>query len=364
MDEEKFLYDYNSLEELAENFSLEELFTLAKNKNLEEWLESNFYDDESQKVADAVDGEVSDAELKLLICKIFNIDFSRLTADELQEISELISEKQNLKISFDKPSNGRKVTTQGELVRALKDGAKVIYLCGDEFKISHKFHGITYIGRNNAVIDFTDNADIDFDERDIIFEDVQIYVHHPVDLRLDKSKNVKVINGSKNTLDDYLTLEEIFEVMRGRNPFESAENFTKRAENIRGAAVGTVLLKDTDYIFDAQKFPIKPKWDFEYVSVMKDYSDGKNFAFKISPEDAEKLYNNERKLQIFADFTCIDGKLTIAALYFETLTLGRIFIEDILKILTEEKFSSGSGIYALGYGLELITAYEEWDGWS
>ena len=358
---EKNLSDYNSIDEVEENFSPDELLTLAKQKLLEEWLETNFYTAESQQIADAVDNQSSDAELKLIICKIFNFDFDKLSEDDAEEIAKCVAKNQRRELFFDKRDDGKKaafVETQGELVRELKNGAEVIFLYGGEFKIPYNLHGKTYIGRNNAVIDFTDDADIDFDERDIVFEDLQIFIHHPVNLRIEKSKNVKIINGGRQTLEDRPTLKEIFDIMRGRNPFESAEDFTQRAENIRGAAVGTTLLKDENYFYDETKFDIAPKWNFQYISVLKGYVDGRIFSVNLSPEDARRLYENERKLQIFADFTCIDGKLTILNLYFETETLGRIFIESVLRKLQGiEKISSGSGIFALGYGLELITDY-------
>lgn len=366
--EEKNLFDYHSLQEVAENFSLAELFALAKQKNLDEWLESNFYTAESQQIIAALDDKVSDAELKLTICKIFNLDFETLSADELDEISRCVAKNQRRELFFEKRNDGKKaafVETQSELVRELKNGAEVLYLYGGEFRIPHNLHGKTYIGRNNAVIDFTDDGDIDFDERDIIFEGLQIYVHHPITLRVEKSKNVKILNGSRKALESRPTLQEIFSILRGRNPFESAENFSQRVEEMRGVAVGTALLKDENYFYDESTFEFAPKWNFEYVAVLKGYVNGRDFYVKLSPEDAQRLYINERKLQIFADFAYIDGKLTILNLYFETETLGRIFIENILRALkglqidVDEKFSSGSGILALGYGLKLITNYED-----
>lgn len=361
MDEKKSLFDYYSVQEITENFSLEEVLNFAKQKNLGEWLETNFYTTESQQIYDAVENEIGDAKLKLLICKIFNFDLNNLSAVEVEEIAETVTENQNKKLLLNGHENDDRkfavVKTQGELVKALRDGVAVVYLCDGEFKIPHNVNGKTYIGRNNAIIDLTLTDDVDFDERDIIFEDLQIFLHYPVTLRINKSKNVKLIDGSRQTLEDFPTLQEIFEILRGRNSFESEELFKKRAENIRGAAVGNVLLNQENYNVETQNFDLKPNWNFEYISVMKNYAENKNFSIKISPEDAEKLYNNERKLQIFADFTVKDGKITILRLYFVTATLGKIFVDGYAE---SEKniFSSGSG-FGLGYGLHIITAYKD-----
>ena len=371
MEEEKLISDYYSLQEVAENFSLAELFTLAKHKNLEEWLESNFYNSESQQISSALKDKISDSELKLLICKIFNIDMENLSADELDEISKITAENQRQKLFFGDHSNdGKKfvvVETQRELVKALRDGAEVLYLDGGEFRIPHNLNNKTYIGRNNAIIDFTDDGDIDFDERDIIFEDLQIYIHNPITLRVEKSRNVKIIDIGRKTLGERPTLKEIFEILRGRDKFETAEMFKQRAENIRGVAVGTVLFNDADYNVDDAKFTFKPQWNMEYIAVLKDYVNDRKFFLNLSPEDAQKIYSNQRKCQIFADFTCIEGKLTILNLYFEFELLGRITVENILSALQNDdaqNFSSGSGIFALGYGLELITDYTDWEGWA
>lgn len=360
MNDEKNLFDYYSIQEITANFSLDELLTFAKQKNLGEWLESNFYTAESKQIYEATENKLDDSKLKLLICKIFNFGLDKLSADEIEEVSEIVAANQNKKLLLNGHEDDERkfavVKNQGELVKALRDGAEVIYLCDGEFKIPHNLNDKTYIGRGNAIIDFTFSDDIDFDERNIIFEDLQIFLHYPANLRMNKSKNIKLIDGSRQTLEDRPTLQEIFEILRGRNSFESEEIFKNRVENIRGAAVGSVLLSKENYNVETQNFSLQPNWNFEYISVMKDYVENKNFAITISPEDAERLYNNERKLQIFADFTVKDGKITILRLYFETSTCAKIFIDGSFEIDAEiNNFSSGSGFGLGGYGLHLIT---------
>ena len=102
----------------------------------------------------------------------------------------------------------------------------------------------------------------------------------------------------------------------------------------------------------------QPHWDFEYISVLKDFAVGKKFFLNISPAPARTLYANERKLQLFADFTYRGGRLTILNLYFMTKTLGRVAIKIFL---TEEKISAENFLATsggLGYGLEIISDYE------
>lgn len=197
---------------------------------------------------------------------------------------------------------------------------------------------VTYIGRGNAVIDFDSPDDIDLDARNIILEDLQLYVSHSITIKCEKSTNVKILNGTRRVIASFPTLKEILEILRGRGAFETPEKFTQRAENIHGVAVGSTLLEDTDYDVDTGKFTINPRWDFEYISVLKNFAQDKNFSVELPPENAERLYTSERKLQIFADFTCDGGALTILNLHFETDILWRINILSVLRERPAEFF--------------------------
>lgn len=394
VDEEK-LFDFHSKREVAENFSLDELLKFTRRRNLQKWLSENFYSGETRKLLTAVDNQLNDTELKLLLCKIFDLSIENLSAEELAEISSAVDKNHRrelfMKQNPDDDRNFFFVETQGELVKALRDGAKFICLCGGEFRIPLNLNGVTYVGCDNAIIDFDSDTDVDLDAKKIVLEDVQLYLHHAINLRAEKSTNVKIIDGSKKFLDEQ-SPKKIFDILRGRGAFESPVNFMARAESVHGAAVGTVLLEEKNFDFSKPQFNFKPRWDFEYISVLKDFVAGKNFSVRILPADAENLYTNERKLQIFADFTCRDGKLTILNLYFATKTLGKIMIETTLpekKTLDDENFSvenfstneivsdgekvtadknisadekisvKSSCPFGFGYGLNIITAYDD-----
>lgn len=356
MEETKSLFQFHSKQELAENFSLDELLTFAKQRNLQEWFQENFYASEARKIAATIKNDSSDAELKLLLCKIFDMPLENLSATELEEISAFVGKNQRRELFLKKlPGDDRKfefVETQGELFQALQNEAQVIYLCGGAFRIPINRRGVTYIGCENAIIDLDEEFDVDFDASEIVLEDLQIYLRHKINLKAENSKNLKILDGFKKFLDERPTLKEIFDILRGRKTFESPDNFKTRAENIQGVAVGNALFDEKNYDFDAAKFNFKPNWDFNYVSVLKDFAAGKIFSVNLLPNDAETLYANERKLQIFADFTYRDGKLTILNLYFSTKTLGRV------SIVIAENIPLISSGFGLGYGLEIITAYD------
>lgn len=361
MEESKSLFKFHLKREVAENFSLEELLDFARQRNLQEWFAENFYSGEARKIAAALKDEASDSELKLLVCKLFDLSPENLSNDELKEISAVVERNQCRELFMKKsPGDDRKaafVETQGELVRAIKDDAKLIYLYGGEFRIPLNKRGVAYVGCENAVVDIDAECDVNLDACEIVLENLQVYLHNPIKFTATRSKNIKLLDGSRKTLATNVTLQEIFHILRGRRAFESPFNFKRRAEDIQGASVGVVLLDDKDFDFSIPKFNFRPRWDFEYIAVLKDFATGKNFSVKLQPKDAEALYINERKLQIFADFTYRLGKLTILKLYFDTKTLGRIEIEVALR---EEEFVAGSSCpFGLGYGLEIITAYEK-----
>ena len=360
MDETKSLFDFYSKRELAENFSLDELLNFTRQRNLQEWFAKNFYSSEARKIAAALNNESTDAELKFLLCKLFNLPPETLSEKELAEISELVERKHRRELYLKKIDDRKAelVETQGELVRAVEDDAKLIYLCGGEFRIPLNRGGITYVGCENAIVDLDEDGDVDLDAAEIVLEDLQVFLHHPINLRAEKSKNLKIIDGSKKLLGERPTLKEIFDILRGRKNFETPEDFKTRAENLQGAAVGVVLFDEKDYDIDDAQFNFKPHWDFEYISVLKDFAVGKKFFLNISPAPARTLYANERKLQLFADFTYRGGRLTILNLYFMTKTLGRVAIKIFL---TEEKISAENFLATsggLGYGLEIISDYE------
>lgn len=353
---EKNLFEFHSKREVVENFSLEELVDFAKQRNLQEWFAENFYAAEARKVAAALNNDASNAELKLLICKLFDLSIETLSAADLKEISATVERNQRRKLFMRKiPGDDRKpafVETQGELVKALQDEAQLIYLYGGEFRIPLNRRGVTYVGCENALINIDEEFDVDLDAGEIVLENLQVYLRYPIAFKAEKSKNVKILDGSKKALLPNVSLKEIFHILRGRRAFESPENFKRRAEDVKGAAVGEALLKDKDYAIDTAQFKFQPRWDFEYISVLKDFIADKKFFVKVHSKDVENLYHNERKLQIFADFTYRDGKLTILNLYFDTKTLGRV------EIIINEIITSTSSGFGLGYGLDIINDYE------
>lgn len=322
MNESKNFPEYASLDEIRENFTINELVEKAKNENLSEWLGTNFYLGQAQKLLDVVENGGSDAEIFAILCRIFNVSPDKLSDDAAAQITHSLD---NVRARLN--NKAAVAETQPELARAVWSGADVISLIGENlFYIPVGVTNKKFSGDGNTAIEIFYDEDVDLDAKNIVVENAQIFLRSPINLTANNSKNIKVLNGSKKSLngDD---LREVLQVLKGRSPFESVEQYRNRAENVKGVAVGYVTLKQSDYSFDEQTFKIFPDWDLKFIDVLRSFVAGKKFTLKIAPDVAEKIYNNERRLQIFADFTYSDH-LTVASLYLETSTAGRIFIEN------------------------------------
>lgn len=326
MADSKSLFDFNTLEDVKKNFSLPELVKMAKEESFSEWLAVNFYAGEAQELLDAVESQGSDAEIALSICKVFKFDFNELTLEEVAQISAFINKNHARELYLD-ATKSAVVETQAELVRAIWAGTEVLYLYGGEFKIPVEVPNKTYIGYNNAIIDLIYPNNLDLDAANIKLMNLQLFLQSPISIKMDNSQDVKLIYAAKKTLGEG-NLREVFNVLRGRSVFESADNFRVRAESVKGVAVGNVLLVDSDYDFNSQTFKLSPNWDFDYIAVLKHSVENRRFHIKLSPDVAQNLYCSERKLQIFADFTYADERLTIASLYLESHGSGRIYLDN------------------------------------
>lgn len=322
MDETKNLPEYAGIDEVRQNFTMHELVTIAKENNLAEWLASNFYLGQSQKLLNVTENGGSDEEIFAILCRIFNVDLNSLTDEEAAKISHSLD---NVRARLN--NKAAVAETQSELAASVWQGNDTICLTGENlFFIPLGVTNKRFIGEGNTAIEIFYDENVNLDEKNITIENAQIFLRSPINLQMNNSKNIKVINGSKKRLDgDDLT--DVLNVLHGKSPFESIDRFRARAENCKGVAVGYVTLMKNDYIFDDQTFRIRPDWDLKYINVLRDFVCGKKFTLKIAPDVAEKIYNNERRLQIFADFTYSD-KLSIASLYLETASAGRIFIEN------------------------------------
>lgn len=166
--------EVRDLEGLKENFSLDRILFYLTDSKLETWLRDRYLDD----LADAVSGlDKEDAELSRKICDVFEVEYSQEEEANLEKAMErkrkigLLEEFTDEKKYFDVID--QIAFEQDDLYDLLDEGETVIYLCGDRFTVPLGKTGISYIGVNNPTVVVSSKEKIDFDAKEISFENVR-----------------------------------------------------------------------------------------------------------------------------------------------------------------------------------------------
>ena len=349
-----------TVQELTRIFSLAELLEMAREGQLQSWLAENLYEEIAESLSPDEIASWSDDELRLALCELLEIDVAELSDYDAQAIERALNKRQLKEIFIgDEPESkgGTIVTNQRELIDALNNGDIIIYLVGGVFQIPRRYGGVTYYGRENALVEIPNRRDVDFDQAEISLNDLQIFVRNNITVKYANSTNLIFLRGDKIANDDATRKVDVYKFLRGRRAFETPENFSQRAENLRGIVVGKVILNEKDYNIDLQLFDLKIDWYSDFLSVARSFI-GKFFSCIIPAERAEQIYATERAQLVYADF-CANGDCpAIKCLYLITADGTRIDILITDKPALEyfaELNQSGGGSGGRGYGLELIS---------
>ena len=349
-----------TVEDLTRNFSLAELIEMTRAGLLQSWLAENF----SEEAADILSLEEivswSDDELRLELCEILGVDVNELSDFDAQSIERALNKRQLKEIFFDAGDEvGTIVTNQRELINALDNGDLIIYLVGGVFQIPLNKGGVTYFGRENALVEIPNRRDVDFDAAEISLNDLQIFVRHNITVKYANSTNLIFLRGDKIAHDDAVRKFEVYKLLRGRRAFETPENFSQRAEDMRGIVVGKTFLDDKDYNINLQMFDLKIDWHLDFLSVTRNFAE-KFFHCIIPAEFAQKLYETERAQLVYADF-CANGDFpAIKNLYLITSdgTHLDIFVSDLPNFENRVEQQQSGGSFGRGYGLELFEKFK------
>lgn len=349
-----------TVEDLTRNFSLAELIEMMRAGLLQSWLAENFSEDASEFLSVEEIVSWNDDELRLALCEILGVDVNELSDFDAQSIERALNKRQLKEIFFDAGDEvGTIVTNQRELNDALNAGDVVIYLVGGVFQIPLNKGGVTYFGRENALVEISSRHDVDFDAAEISLNDLQVFVRHTINVIYSQSKNLIFLRGDKVALNEAVRKIDVYKLLRGRRAFELPENFSRRAEELTGIVVGKVILDEKNYDISRELFALKIDWYLDFLKLARKFAAGKFFACVVKADFAQKIYETERAQLVYADF-CADGdEPAFKRLYMITADGTRI---DILvsDVPTFDEFfdscQSGSSGGA-GYGLELITNF-------
>ncbi|MBR2179443.1 MAG: hypothetical protein IJ862_03485 [Selenomonadaceae bacterium] len=352
--------EYFSLEQLLQNVNLAELVALAKDNSLQEWLENKFYNEQADSLNLDIIQKLDDDELRLEICETLEIDMMTLSDYDVRALERALEKRRKKSLFSEESEDYIAVESQPELMKALATSNKsVVYLCGGEFQIPLSKSHMTYIGRNNAVVDIVSKQPVNLDTQNISLKSLTVYLRYLEEdqITANESSNLTFVLGNRVALDPELTLNEINDFLQGRTTFETCEDFAKRSEKFSGVIIGETLLKEEDYNIDNHVFALKPTWRMNYLKTIKKFADNKYFSLIVAANVAKQLYDG-RKLLIYADFGT-DGSEAIIKNIFLMSDFGRIpiIVTNIPLINVIDLCGSGSG--GLGYGLELINAYKD-----
>ena len=165
-------FQVRTLEELRQNFNLQNIVSYFKDGLLQKWLEERYYDEEAEKIA-AVDK--NDADLVQKICLALNVecnedlDFSHRLKEKKSVLAELTEDEEII-------DNAAKIALNQEDLANLIDIAEpVIYLCGESFNVPVRMTGRKYIGiLSTPKIKIKADSQEELDAKNISFENCRL----------------------------------------------------------------------------------------------------------------------------------------------------------------------------------------------
>lgn len=134
------------LQELRENFDLEQITAYFLNGKLETWLEDRYYDEELEQIRKL---NKEDSELQKKLCQIFGVEYvaGSLTTDEIEVRNQNLVRLKEITDDEEILAHADSVAfSQKDLVALLEKGLDTIYLCGEKFSIPERIKNKTYIG--------------------------------------------------------------------------------------------------------------------------------------------------------------------------------------------------------------------------
>ena len=352
-----------TLDELHHAFTLQELFALANDGLLQEWMNAHLLESQAKMLDTSVREQGRDA-LLLRLFEALSLDVLHLPDCDAALLTEAVErERKRVKRVRECGSDGVIVTNQGELVEALADSdVHKVYLYDEIFSIPLHRPKITYIGRGPGVIDILAQGDevLDFDACGVRFYNLTLVVHylepHQVKMNDSAHNHIIFLHADRMTRDNTIPAHEVTDLLAGRGSFESPQRFAERAKRFRGVIVGTAHLSDADYDMEHGAFFLSPIWRVEFIDVVRRYVGEARLVFPMDESEAAYLYEDERVQLVYADFGAERDKALIVRLYLHTDGgHGNVYSLHRLAHTSSWAFGSGGG----GYGLELIAADEE-----
>lgn len=161
--------------ELKEHYNAEKVTEYFLNGKLLTWLKDRYYDEEAERV-EKLSEQTNLHNPAAKLGEIFGIEIKEsVDVEELETRREKLEKLRAITSDDEILDNVDYVAfSQEDLGDLLDEGAGVIYLCGDNFRIPLSVKNVRYIGVNNPAVSIGGKSESNFRESGISFEKCEL----------------------------------------------------------------------------------------------------------------------------------------------------------------------------------------------
>ena len=144
--------EVRNLQELRDNFDLNQVTAYFLDGKLETWLKDRYYDELALSIQEL---NINDPDLQKKLCWILGVTYTEDKTEPIEKIKRRSWKLEKLKTITDDEEILAHVDSvafsQEKLDDLLNEGMDPIYLCGDDFSIPEQARDKTYIGINTKI---------------------------------------------------------------------------------------------------------------------------------------------------------------------------------------------------------------------
>lgn len=280
--------------------------------------------------------------------ELFNVSKKYINEDLLYKLSNKLKKDRKVYSLIGTHVNNI-AFNQNDLIKLLHTDATIIYLVNNEFYIPLEKRGITYIGKENAVINLPFRGNIDFKDFDIHLKDVTVFLDHNIDINQDNLENVKILSGTELIKGNEMLFGSL---SQGKDEFTTKCDFKRQVKDLLPIQIGNVFLQKDGYDIEKELFEINPSWNIKYIDYIDKFIQGKRLYFRADRIKAKNIFEQQRKFKLNAIFDTDGDNIYISRVFFISDEYGEIEINEkkIIKLTVNES----SGFCISGYGIDLI----------
>lgn len=244
-----------TLEELKENYNSEKVTEYFLDGRLLTWLEDRYFDDEAEQIRKLMEQDDKN-NLAAKLGKVFGVEIQKdVDVENLEIRREKLEKLRNITSDDNVLNNADLVAfSQEELGDLLDNGAEVIYLCGEKFRIPLSVENVRYIGVNKPMVTISGKGEIDLEASGIAFENCEFsddtvkrfsgkYKYNKIVSKISKHS----INGSDEEHRGVLAVHEAFGYNQDMTKLMmtdlSTSNYLDLVNNLTAALTGDAKQK-------------------------------------------------------------------------------------------------------------------------